>query len=135
MIGTWIAEIAIAVCLIVGAGFVLVGSIGLLKLDSPMKRLHAPTKAATLGVGMLLVGSIIHAFAFMDGSLQEILIMAFLFVTAPISANFIAKVAIHRGRDVPPPEPPKDQTWSTLDVPDSDAGVGVSNQTKTTVRS
>lgn len=118
---TGIAEIAIAVCLLAGAGFVLVGSIGLLKLDTPMKRLHAPTKAATLGVGLLLVGSIVHAFAFMEGSLQEILIMAFLLVTAPISANFIAKVAIHQGQDMPPPPPPEDETWSTLDTPDGTA--------------
>ncbi|MFZ5964264.1 Na+/H+ antiporter subunit G [Thalassococcus sp. BH17M4-6] len=118
MTGTEIAEIAIAVCLVIGALFVLVGSYGLLKLDSPMKRLHAPTKAGTLGVGSLLMASMIHSFAFGDGSMHEILIMAFLFVTAPITANFVAKVAIHRGLDMPTPEPPKDQTWSTLDVPE-----------------
>ena len=115
------AEIAIAFCLIVGAAFVLIGSIGLLKLDSPMKRLHAPTKAGTLGVGALLAASMIHSFAFNDGSLKELLIMGFLFVTAPISANFIAKVAIHKGQDMPPPAPPEDQTWSTLDVPQGSA--------------
>ncbi|MGR3270134.1 Na+/H+ antiporter subunit G [Thalassococcus profundi] len=117
MTGTVIPEILIAICLLMGALFMLVGSFGLLKLDSPMKRMHAPTKASTLGVGALLLASMLHSFAFDDGSLHEILIMAFLFVTAPISANFIAKVAIHRGRDMPTPEPPKDQTWSTLDVP------------------
>jgi multicomponent K+:H+ antiporter subunit G len=120
MTETAISEIVIAICLIIGAGFVLVGSIGLLKLDTPMKRLHAPTKAATLGVGMLLAASIVHAFAFGDGSLQEVLIMAFLFVTAPISANFIAKVNIHKGTCAPMPSPPQDQTWSTLDVPEED---------------
>lgn len=114
MTGTDLSEIIIAVTLVMGGVFTLVGSIGLLKLDTAMKRLHAPTKAATLGIGSLLVASIIHSFAFGSGSLKEILILAFLFVTAPISANFIAKVAIHRGQDMPPPEPPKDQTWSTL---------------------
>ncbi len=109
-------DIAIAVMLVIGAGFTLVGSIGLLKLDRPLKRLHAPTKAATLGIGALLAASMVHGFTTGNGSLKEILIMAFLFVTAPISANFIAKVVIHRGRDVPPPEPPTDATWSTLDV-------------------
>ncbi|WP_146590273.1 Na+/H+ antiporter subunit G [Puniceibacterium confluentis] len=122
MTGIVLIEIVIAAALVVGALFMLVGSIGLLKLDSPMKRLHAPTKAATLGVGALLAASMIHAFAFGDGSLKELLIMAFLFVTAPISANFIAKVAIHRGQDMPPPEPPNDDTWSTLDAPDTRPG-------------
>jgi multicomponent K+:H+ antiporter subunit G len=107
-------EIIIAVALVIGGVFMMVGSIGLLKIDTPMKRLHAPTKAATLGIGALLAASMIHAFAFGEGSLKELLIMAFVFVTAPISANFIAKVVIHRGQDLPPPAPPNDDTWSTL---------------------
>ncbi|MEL6171739.1 MAG: pesticidal protein Cry5Ba, partial [Pseudomonadota bacterium] len=48
----------------------------------------------------------------------ELLILAFLFVTAPISANFIAKVSIHRGTCETPPSPPRDDTWSTLNTPD-----------------
>ena len=44
--------------------------------------------------------------------------MAFLFVTAPISAHFIAKVSIHRRACETPPEPPRDDTWSTLSSPD-----------------
>ncbi|MGY9045911.1 hypothetical protein P775_02315 [Puniceibacterium antarcticum] len=111
---TDLIEIVIAVALVIGAVFTLIGSVGLMKLDTAMKRMHAPTKAATLGIGALLMASMIHSFAFGSGSLKEVLIMAFLFVTAPISANFIAKVAIHRGQDVPPPSPPNDQTWSTL---------------------
>ena len=114
MTGTVIPEILIAVCLLLGALFMLVGSFGLLKLDSPMKRMHAPTKASTLGVGALLLASMLHSFAFDDGSLHEILIMAFLFVTAPISANFIAKVNIHQRNCETPPSPPRDEDWSTL---------------------
>ncbi len=124
MTGTEIVEIVMAATLILGSVFILVGSIGLLKLDTPMKRLHAPTKAATLGVGALLAASILHAFAYGEGSLKEMLIMAFLFVTAPISANFIAKVAIHRGQDMPPPTPPKDDTWSTLTSPEQQSPDG-----------
>ena len=46
--------------------------------------------------------------------------MAFLFVTAPISANFISRVNIHqRNCDAPPP-PPHDEMWSTLNVPEAD---------------
>ncbi len=111
---TGFLEIVIAVGLVIGAVFILVGSIGLLKLDTAMKRLHAPTKAATLGIGALLAASMLHSFTFGEGSLKELLIMAFVFVTAPISANFIAKVAIHRGQHMPLPEPPTDATWSTL---------------------
>ncbi len=95
---------AAAVSLFIGAAFSLVGAIGLLKFNDSMTRLHAPTKVGTIGIGALLLGSMLQSFAKGDGSVHELLIMAFLFVTAPISANFIAKVNIHKQScDTPPP--------------------------------
>ena len=106
--------------LLIGAIFALVGSIGLLKFNDPMTRLHAPTKVGTVGIGALLIASMINAFVIGEGSMHELLIMAFLFVTAPISANFIAKVHIHSGTCETPPKPLEDQTWSTLAAPVDD---------------
>ena len=96
----------------------LVGVFGLLKFNDPMTRLHAPTKVGTLGIGMFLLASMIHSFLVGDRSYHEPLIMAFLFVTAPISAHFIAKVNIHKRACETPPSPPRDDTWSTLTDPD-----------------
>lgn len=115
-----IGAFATAICLLVGTAFTLVGAIGLLKFNDSMTRLHAPTKVGTVGIGALLLASMIHAWTFGDGSLHEMLIMAFLFVTAPISANFMAKVNIHRKACETPPSPPRDDTWSTLNVPEAD---------------
>lgn len=112
IIGTYIASLS----LIIGSGFVLVGAIGLLKFNDPMTRLHAPTKVGTLGIGMLLVASVIHSFDIGKPSIHEFLIMVFLFVTAPISANFIAKVNIHKRACETPPDPSEDTTWATLSV-------------------
>lgn len=109
-IGTY----AVAIFLLVGAIFTLVGSIGLIKLPDAMTRLHAPTKVGTMGIGALLLASMTSAFVFADGSFHELLIMGFLFVTAPISANFMSKVNIHRKACDTPPDAPIDQTWSTL---------------------
>jgi len=111
---------AAAICLFIGSVFILVGAIGLLKFNDPMTRLHAPTKVGTIGIGMLLLASILHTYSLGDSSMHELLIMAFLFVTAPISANFIAKVCIHRKACDTPPAPPRDDTWSTLAAPDED---------------
>lgn len=116
IIGTYIVSLS----LMIGSGFVLVGAIGLLKFNDPMTRLHAPTKVGTIGIGMLLVASIIHSFDIGKPSTHELLIMVFLFVTAPISANFIGKVNIHGRACDPPPAPPKDDNWSTLGVPESE---------------
>lgn len=112
IIGTY----AVAILLLIGSGFVAVGVIGLLKFNDSMTRLHAPTKVGTVGIGALLLASIGHSFLLGDSSMHELLIMGFLFVTAPISANFIAKVNIHLGACETPPAPPRDKTWSTLDV-------------------
>ncbi|KAJ02267.1 Na+/H+ antiporter subunit G [Sulfitobacter mediterraneus] len=111
---------AVGICLLIGAAFALIGTIGLLKFNDSMTRLHAPTKVGTIGIGALLLASMIHNYVFADGSLHELLIMAFLFVTAPISANFIAKVNIHKRTCDTPPAPPQDDTWSTLNVPEAD---------------
>lgn len=116
IIGTY----ATALCLLIGSGFIIVGVIGLLKFNDPMTRLHAPTKVGTIGIGMLLLASMIHSFVLGETSVHEILIMAFLFVTAPISAHFIAKVSIHSRSCGTPPAPPRDDTWSTLSVPETD---------------
>lgn len=109
-----IGPIFVGLLLLIGAGFALVGAIGLIKLPDSMTRLHAPTKVGTIGIGALLLASMVNAWVHHDGSMHEILVMAFLFVTAPISANFMAKVNIHRGACDTPPKPPRDDTWSTL---------------------
>ncbi|MEM7718622.1 MAG: Na+/H+ antiporter subunit G [Pseudomonadota bacterium] len=109
-----------AVSLLIGSIFVLVGAIGLMKFNDPMTRLHAPTKVGTLGIGMLLLASMLLALVGGDASIHELLIMAFLFVTAPVSAHFIAKVNIHKRECDTPPTPPRDDTWSTLASPDSE---------------
>ena len=118
-----IAIYAVTFCLVVGSTFTLVGAIGLLKFNDSMTRLHAPTKVGTVGVGALLLASVIYNGVFNEGAIQELLIMGFLFVTAPISANFIAKVNMHRRACDAPPELPEGEQWATFDVPANDADI------------
>lgn len=82
--------------LLLGASFVLIGSIGLARLPDIFTRLHGPTKATTLGVGSILLGSILYFSTRMGLSLHEILISLFMFITAPVSAHLIARAAIQR---------------------------------------
>ncbi|MEO9864175.1 MAG: monovalent cation/H(+) antiporter subunit G [Yoonia sp.] len=115
-----ILTVGVAISLIIGLFFTFVAAIGLLKLDNSMSRLHAPTKAGTVGIGAFLMASMLNSFLIGQGSLHELLIMGFLFVTAPISANFMAKVNIHNQSCITPPPPPRDDTWATLNVPEAD---------------
>ena len=88
-------EAAIALLLVVGGAFALVGSIGLLRFRDFFMRLHAPTKASTLGVGGVLVASMLWHWGQGAWAGRELLITLFLFVTAPVSANLMAQAALH----------------------------------------
>jgi multicomponent K+:H+ antiporter subunit G len=90
-------EILAAIMLLVGAGFVLVGSIGLVRLPDIFARLHGPSKATTLGLGGILIASILHQGANGDLSLRELAITLFLFITAPVVGHVLAKAALRRG--------------------------------------
>lgn len=91
----WI-EYTVSALLVIGGLFTLVGAIGLARLPDFFTRLHGPTKATTIGVGAIMLASVVW-FTVADGkpAISEILITVFLFITAPISANILAKAAMH----------------------------------------
>jgi len=90
-------DILISALILIGGAFALIGSWGLVRLPTLMTRLHGPTKATTLGVGSCLIASLIY-FPARGGvfTIHELLITLFLFITAPIAANLIAKAHLHR---------------------------------------
>ena len=90
-----VMEILVAALLLIGAGFTLVGSLGLVRLPDFYARLHGPTKATTLGTGSTLLASVIYFSATGGWSIHELLVVAFLFITAPVSAHLMAKAALH----------------------------------------
>jgi len=93
---SFMAELIISSLLILGGLFVLVGSIGLLRLQDLYVRLHAPTKATTLGLGSILIGSMVYMYNTQGYiSVNELLITLFLVITAPVTAHILAKAAMH----------------------------------------
>ncbi len=87
----------ITLFLLIGSFFTLVGSVGLVKLPDFFTRLHGPTKATTLGVGAMLIASILYYFSYHDTiRFNELLIVIFLFMTAPVSAHLMSKAALHK---------------------------------------
>ncbi len=116
---TFFAEILISLLIVAGGFFAFVGSFGLIKLPEIMQRLHAPTKATTLGVGSVLVASMLY-FLIIEGSpsIHELVITLFLFLTAPITANFVAKAHLHEDQH-PEALPPTggEHGWATFDAP------------------
>ncbi len=111
-------EAIAAFFIVLGAFFMFVGSLGLATLPDMMRRLHAPTKASTLGLGAILFGSMVYSFGVRgEASIHEILIILFVFITAPVSGMMIAKAFIltnHPVRSTLTPTGTSDG-WATLD--------------------
>src|SRR5690606_11789931 len=79
MTTAFLLEALTSVLIIVGGAFALLGSIGLARLPDFLTRLHGPTKATTLGVGALLIGSMVHLNSQGNAfSLRELAITLFL---------------------------------------------------------
>lgn len=101
-----VVEIAIAALLVIGGFFGLIGSYGMLRLRNPMQRLHAPTKATTVGVGSALIASAFcHLWATGTLSWHEVLVAIFLFMTAPLTALYLARthlISTVNRSDLPP---------------------------------
>jgi multicomponent K+:H+ antiporter subunit G len=95
-VNSTVIELLLSLLILVGASFTLIGSLGLVRLKDFYSRLHAPTKATTLGVGSLLIASAVFFSHQEPGlSLHEMLVTLFLFITAPVSAHLMAKAALH----------------------------------------
>jgi multicomponent K+:H+ antiporter subunit G len=120
-----LAELLISALIVVGAVFGLVGSYGLAKLPDLMTRLHSPTKSGTLGIGCVLLASMAYlAWRHGELSAHELLITLFIFLTAPITANFIAKAFLHRHHQEAGKLPPTGSAygWASYDAPPRSGG-------------
>jgi len=115
----FVLELVISFFLVMSGIFGFVGSYGLVKLRDTMQRLHAPTKATTLGVGGVLIASILFVLL-SEGrlSFHELLVTLFLFLTAPVSANFMAKAYLARNiRKESLPDTGREVGWAVYDDP------------------
>lgn len=100
-----ILDLLLSALLLLGAAFTLLGSIGLARLPDFFMRLHGPTKATTLGVGAMVLASVLHAGEGEGASgLRELAITLFLFITAPITAHLLSKAALAEARRRKPPK-------------------------------
>lgn len=120
---TALFETLSAFFIVVGGTFLFIGSLGLAKLPDTMRRLHGPTKATTVGIGSLLIASVLFfAMAHQAVGIHEILITMFLFLTAPVSANMVAKAYIWGNQSVQQmlPRDASGSGWATLSAQPGD---------------
>ncbi len=79
-----------------GAIFIFLAAIGLVRMPDLYLRISVTTKAATLGVGLLLIGTAIY-FKEVSITTRAIAIIFFLFLTAPIGAHLIGRASYFIG--------------------------------------
>ncbi len=94
------AALPAAALLICGGLLTLVGSLGLLRLDSFFARIHAPTMGGTLGAGCVLMASMLVSTALAQRPVfHELLITLFILITAPVTTMLLMRAAVSRQRN------------------------------------
>lgn len=87
-----ILEMVVAVLVILGAAFMCLAGLGILRMPDLFTRMHASTKGASLGVALLLVAAV---FVFQDLTVaaKAFVTTAFIFLTAPVAAHMLGRAA------------------------------------------
>lgn len=80
----------VSVFMVLGAAFILIAAIGIVRFREFFSRMHATTKATSFGVLLLLIGVTLFFEGWVIG-VKALLIVFFIYLTAPLSAHSIAK--------------------------------------------
>ncbi|MFA1643772.1 monovalent cation/H(+) antiporter subunit G [Chryseomicrobium aureum] len=82
----------------IGVFFIVVTTIGLIRLPDVYSRAHAASKSATLAVMSILIGVFLH-FWLVEGNFNPRIILGivFLFITGPVGGHMMAKAAYFSG--------------------------------------
>ena len=89
-------DILLAVLILLGSGLALISAIGIVRFPDLFTRMHAATKAGTLGVGFVLIALVIDAGDLGVAS-RAIAVLVFLLITAPVAAHLIGRAAYFDG--------------------------------------
>ena len=100
-------EIIAGILVILGGAFVMIAGLGVYRLQDVLNRMHASTKAGTLGSSLSLVGAALY---FADGSVtaRAVATILFLLLTAPIAAHMIGRATVQMRSFRTSPTPPSD---------------------------
>ena len=85
-------DLIVAACLLAGGFFLFVAGLGILRLPDVLIRMHASTKAGTLGVGLVFGAAALYFRNAAETAIAGLTIV-FLLVTAPVAAHAIARAA------------------------------------------
>lgn len=91
------AALVVSLLLLLGGSIVVIGALGLMRLPHFYQRIHGPAITTTLGAGCLLVASMVLFSSLQSRPvIHELLISAFILLTAPVVAMMIMRAAVYR---------------------------------------
>ena len=94
----WAAAPA-AVLLVIGGLLTLIGSVGLLRLPDFFARMHGPSMGNTLGVGCVLIASMLSSSALAGRPvIHELLITLFIVMSSPVTSMMLMSAAVYRNK-------------------------------------
>lgn len=90
--------------MLIGGVFCLVASLGIVRMPDALTRMHAATKAGTLGTGLLVIAEALF-YGQLGTSLRAATVIALVFLTAPVAAHLIGRAFYRSGEAL------SDRTW------------------------
>lgn len=86
----------VALVMLFGVFFITVAALGILRMPDLYIRMHASTKAGTIGLGLVMVAVALH-FRDLASVSRAASIMIFLVLTAPVAAHLLGKSMLDKG--------------------------------------
>jgi multicomponent Na+:H+ antiporter subunit G len=96
-----VSDLLASLAVVLGVIFALLSAAGILRMPDVYTRLQVATKASSLGVGLLMLGVAVH-FGDLGVTVRALLVVAFIFLTAPVSAHLIGRAAYIAGAPLAP---------------------------------
>ncbi len=100
-------EYLIALFMLSGTAFSLFAALGILRMPDAYIRMHASTKAGTIGLGMIMIAIMLY-FQDLTVTSRGVGIIAFILMTAPIAAHLLGKSLLHSNYPMWQGNTPKD---------------------------
>lgn len=104
---TVLTDVVVAVLLVLGLFFLVVGAIGFARLPDVFCRMHVTGVLDTLGAPLVMLAAAVH-LGFSLTSLKLVLALLFLAVTSPLVGHLLARAALEAGYEPGVIEDPAD---------------------------
>ncbi|MGI0105420.1 monovalent cation/H(+) antiporter subunit G [Salinimicrobium sp. WS361] len=91
-----IVDTIIGIIATLGTLFVLLAGVGILRMPDTYLRMAVTTKAATLGIGLILLAAAVY-FNDLSTTTRVLAVIIFILLTAPVGAHLIGKASYIKG--------------------------------------